>query len=252
MTLAHHHDYPYRLRLVHGDYAEIALERRGRTVRIDPAGEVGADEIVVLTSSAPHRARATREAVRAGRRPTVVAAEAVRGWLAGEGAIEGAATPAEVDGVRIEGVPYAPPRPARPLSAFFRASIAGARPQLWRMSYPQLEPVALQITLPDGARLVHLDLALHAGADEAWVARLAEAWQGAEWLVVGCAWGEADAVATHVPRFGARRVLVAELINAERREMGLPTELVTPLRDRLHGAGIEAHVFATQTSFRFE
>ena len=47
-------------------------------------------------------------------------------------------------------------------------------------------------------------------------------------------------------------MLVTELINSERRELGLPTELVTPLRDRLHTAGIEAHVFATQASYRFE
>jgi hypothetical protein len=47
-------------------------------------------------------------------------------------------------------------------------------------------------------------------------------------------------------------VLVAELVNGERRELGLGTELVTPWRDQLVAAGVDAHVFATQTSFRFE
>jgi hypothetical protein len=249
---AYHHDYPYRLKLLHPDYAEIRVERKGRHLRVDPAGDVGPEDVVVLTSAAPHRARATREAVRAGKRPYVVATEAVRAWLAGEGDLDGAAFPAEVDGVRIEAIPYAPPKTAKPLSAFLRASVAGARPALWRMSYPQLEPVVIQLTLPDGARLVHLDLALHRGTDEAWVARVAEQWNGAEWLLVGCAWGEGDGVAKHVARFGAKRVLLAELVNAERREQGLPTELVTPLRDRLHAAGLEAHVFATQAGYRFE
>jgi hypothetical protein len=65
-------------------------------------------------------------------------------------------------------------------------------------------------------------------------------------------WGEGEALVRHVAAFGARRVLVAELTNAERREQGLPTALVTPIRDRLVAAGVEAHVFATQTSYRFE
>ena len=59
-------------------------------------------------------------------------------------------------------------------------------------------------------------------------------------------------VGSLVDRFGAKRVLVTELQNSERREVGLPTELVTPTRDKLVAAGIEAHVFATQASYRFE
>ena len=257
---AYHHDYPYRLRVQHPEYAEVRIERKGRFLRIDPSDPPTADEVVVLTSAAPHRARATVEALQAGVRLTVVATRPVLEWLGGLGTIEGSTFPATVDGVTIDALGYAPPRQARPLGHFLRASVAGARPaaSLRRLAeqvqvrYPTVEPQVLQLTFEDGARLLHLDLALHAGTDEAWIERVIARFGAPEWLVVGFAWGEGAAVVRHAGRFGARRVLVAELQNAERRELGLPTELVTPIRDQLVGQGLESHVFATQASYRFE
>jgi hypothetical protein len=84
------------------------------------------------------------------------------------------------------------------------------------------------------------------------VARAAARFGNAEWTVVGMAPGDGAAVVQWLPRFGPNRVLFAELVNGERRELGQPTELVTPWRDRLVAGGVETHVFATQTSFRFE
>ncbi len=255
---AFHHDYPYRLRIQHPEYAELRIERKGRFVRIDPSDAPTADEIVVLTSAAPHRSRATVEALQAGTRLTVVAAQPVLEWLGGIGAIDGAAFPREVDGLAFDAMPYAAPRQARPLAHFLRASVAGARPgsTLRRLAeqvrYPTPEPHVVQVTFEDGARLLHLDLALHAGTEESWIDRVVARFGAPEWLVVGFAWGEGAAVVRHAPRFGARRVLVTELQNSERRELGLPTELVTPVRDQLVSHGIEAHVFATQASYRFE
>lgn len=255
---AYHHDYPYRLRIQHPEYAELRIERKGRWLRIDPSDPPTGDEVVILTSTAPHRARATVEALQAGTKLTVVATQPVLDWLGGIGAIDGGAFPRTVDGVAVEAMPYTPPKQARPLSHFLRASVAGARPKstLKRIAeqvrYPTTEPQVLQLTFPDGSRLLHLDLALHAGTDEAWIERAVARFGGAEWLVAGVAWGEGEAVVKHVGRFAARRVLVTEMQNAERRELGLPTELVTPVRDALVGQGVEAHVFATQASYRFE
>lgn len=257
-SAAYHHDYPYRLRLLHPEYAEIRLERKGRFLRIDPAEAPEDDEIVVLTSAAPHRARATVEALQAGRRLSVIATRPVLDWLAGMGTIEASTFPHTVDGVAIDALGYSPPRLARPLAQVLRASVAGARPGgtfrrfAEHIRFPATEPQALELRLEDGGRLVHLDLALHAHTDPAWVERAAARFQGADWLLVGVPWNEGDALVRHLPRFGAKRVLVTELQNSERREVGLPTELVTPTRDKLVAAGIEAHVFATQASYRFE
>ncbi|MDP2308330.1 MAG: hypothetical protein Q8P18_20085 [Pseudomonadota bacterium] len=253
-----HHDYPYRLRIQHPDYAEIRLERKGRFLRIDPVEAPAEDEVVVLTSSAPHRARGTVEALQAGRRLTIVASTSVLEWLGGLGTVDAHPFPATVDGVTIDAMAYTAPSIARPLSSFLRASVAGARAggALKRIAeqvrFPAPEPHVIEVKLEDGGRLVHLDLALHKGTDPAWLERAAARFGGAEWLLVGIPWGEGEAVVRQVGRFGAKRVLLTELQNAERREMGLPTELVTPWRDKLLESGTETHVFATQASYRFE
>jgi hypothetical protein len=253
-----HHDYPYRLRIQHPDSAEIRIERKGRFIHVDPVEALGDDDIVVLTSPAPHRARATVEALREGRRLTVVAAPPVLEWLARAGTLDALTFPAVVDGVTIDGMGYAAPTQARPLAHFLRASVVGARPAATFRRFaeqaraPMAEPHIVSFTFEDGARLLHLDLALHRGTDVDWVDRAVERFGGPEWLLAGFAWGEGEGVLTHVGRFAARRVLVTELVNTERREMGLPTELVTPVRDRLAAQGVEAHVFATQASYRFE
>ena len=185
MTQAYHHDYPYRLRLQHPDAAELRIERKGRFFRIDPADAPSDDDVVILTS-AP-RARATAEAIRDGRKPTLVAVQALVDALG-----LGTAPPTEVDGVRIDALPYTAPRVARPLSHFVRASVRGARPgaTLRRLAeqtrLPTVDPVVLQLTFEDGARLLHLDLSLHAGTTEAWMDRAVAFGGNAEWMIVGC------------------------------------------------------------------
>lgn len=215
--------------------------------------------MVVLTGSSPTRIRGTVAALRAGRALTVVAGDELFTWLGSQGRVEGGATPRTIDGVGFDGMLYAPATPrAGPSLHFLQARVAAANPRatLRRLADqvrgPGGEPSIVQLTFPDGARLVHLDLSLHAQTDEAWLSRAAARFGNAEWTVVGMAYGEGASVARLLPRFGPNRVLFAELANGERRELGLPTELVTPWRDRLVSAGVETHVFATQTSFRFE
>ncbi len=255
-TQKYHHDYPYRLRLQHPDFAELRIERRGRWFRIDAAELPEESEVVVLTAPSTTRVRATLAALRAGRRLSVVAPEPLATWIAGQGAVD--LVGPVVDGLTVRFIPYTAPRVGVPMAHMARATIAGARPlaALRRVAeqrrLPAGGPHAVEITFEDGARLLHLDLALHAATPSAWVDEVLAAHGSPEWLVVGLPWGETDAVARLAPRFGAKRVLVTELVNGERRELGLPTELVTPLRDRLHAGGVEAHVFATQTSYRFE
>ena len=253
-----HHDYPYRLKLVHPDGAELRLERKGRWFRIDPAEAPAPNEVVVLTGSSPERVSVTAQALRDGASLTIVAAEPLLAFLKGIGSVEGYPFPSTVDGVPIDALPYVPVRGVKPLSSFWMGSIRRPRPGnalrhlMERARLPEVEPCVLQFTFEDGARLVHLDLSLHRETAETWVDAAVARFGNPEWLVVGCPYGEAESVARHVARFAAKRVLVAEIINTSRRALGLPTELVTPLRDHLVTAGVEAHVFGTQTSFRFE
>lgn len=253
------HDYPYRLRVEHPERAELRLWRAGRPVVFDPATPPPDDAVVVLTGPAPDRLRGTAEAVEAGRRPTVLASEGVHAWLGRLGALEGGSGPTTVDGVRFEPRPYAPPPPAMgPLGRQLLARVGAIRPGAGlralreRARAPEDAPLAWRLTFPDGSALLHLDLALHRGTPEAWVDEAATAWAGAEWLLLGAGYGEGDGVERWVGRFGAKRVLLCDLVNGERRALGLPVELVTPLRDRLVAQGLEAHVFATEASYRFE
>lgn len=216
-------------------------------------------DIVVLTGATPARIRGTVEALRKGRTLTVVAPDELFSWLGDQGRVTGGSAPRAVDDVRFDGMLYAPPAPrAGPALHFLQARVAAANPRatLRRLADqvrgPHGEPWIVELTFPDGARLLHLDLSLHAHTDEAWLARAAARFGNAEWTVVGMGYGEGPAVVRNLPRFGPNRVLFAELSNGERRELGLPTELVTPWRDRLVASGVETHVFATQTSFRFE
>jgi hypothetical protein len=260
-TALYHHDYPYRLKLQHPALSELRVERKGRWVVIDPAEAPDPTNIVVLTSAAPHRARAVVQALREGVRLTVVASREVLAWVRTLGDVDGHAGRASIDGVEVVLHAAVAPTEDRPHGALARAAAGFARVRAGGAlrsadvapdSFPDAGASIVQLTFPDGSRLVHLDVALHTGTPTEWVADAAGRFGGSEWLVVGQAWGQGEAVARQVGAFGAKRVLVTELVNGARRELGLPTELVTPLRDRLVASGVEAHVFATQTSFRFE
>lgn len=253
------YDYPYRLRIEHPERADVRLFRAGRTIVFDPAAPLPDGAIVVLTGPAPDRVRGVAEAVAAGRRPTVLAAQELLDWLAPLGPVDGVTAPCELDGVRFEALPYAPPPPsAGPLARNLVASLGALRPAATlrhlreRARLPGGQPLVWHLTFPDRSRLLHLDLALHRGVTGEFVERAATAWGAPEWILVGSAWGEGDGVVQWLGRFGKARVLLLDLVNGERRAVGLPTELVTPLRDRLIAQGIDAHVFATEAGYRFE
>lgn len=253
-----HYDYPYRLKLTHPEMAELRLERKGRTILFDPVSQPTADDIVVLTGPNPTRLTGTLAAIRAGVKPTIVAPEPLFDWLGTMGAVNGGGPGRMIDDVKIDALNYPALASARPLGHFLQASLHAARPRATlrrfaqQVRLPACDPQVVELSFPDGTRLVHLDLSLNGATDEPWVTRAASRFGNANWTLVGASYGESAAVATWLPRFGVNRVLVVELTNGERRELGLPTELVTPLRDRLVTAGIEAHVFATQASYRFE
>lgn len=204
-----------------------------------------AEDIVVVTG--PTRVRGILAALDAGVRPTVVAPEPVFDWLVRHGVNDGGPVPRSIDGVGFDAMNYAPAH------ARVTDRLRGAMRRLReRERPPACEPQILELTFPDHLRLVHLDLSLHAGVDEAWVTRAAARFGNPDLLLLGLPHGEGSAVLRLLPRFGPNRVLLAEMTNDERREAGLPTELVTPTRDELVRHGLDVHVFATQASFRFE
>ena len=105
-----HYDFPFRLRLVHRENAQISLERKGRWILIDPVERPNPDHIVLLTGPGLDRLKGCWEAAKAGVKPTVVAPDGVIDWLTEAGTVEGGPAPRTVDGVKFECLSYAPLR----------------------------------------------------------------------------------------------------------------------------------------------
>ena len=242
---------------MHGEGSEFALERKGRRVMIDPLGPPTAADIVVLTGATAWRVRGTLAALKAGVALTVVAQPALEAYLSRHGTVIGGGS-REVEGLSVRLTHYAPTAQTRPREHLLKATVAAVRPAaaLRRLAesaqLPGVQPSIIQLTFPDGSRLLHLDLSLHGGTPEAWLTMVAAEQGNADWTLAGIAYGEGAAFVQRISRVGGNRLLLAEITNGERRDLGLPTELVTPWRDRLHAAGLETHVFATRTSVRFE
>lgn len=253
-----HYDRGFRIRIEHGERAELRIVRDGRTIVIDPEQPIEPGDVVVLTGPGPDRIRATAAAVREGKCPTVVASEDILVWLQAIGPIDANTAPCTIDGVAFAAMPYTPPPFVRPPAREMVGALGALKPTAAlralreRSKLPTGAPFVWQLTLPDGGRLLHLDLALHRNTEASWVEKAVAAFGKPEWLILGSQYGETDGVVQWLGHFEGKRVMVAELVNGERRALGLPIELVTPLRDRLCEAGTHAHVFATQTSFRYE
>lgn len=247
-----HYDYPYRLRILHQGTAELRIEKKGRWILIDPLERPTTDNIVVLTGATADRVKGTWEAAKAGVKPTVVASEPVLEWLKEAGPVEGLVAPQELDGVRFESLAYTGPRGAS-VGEFLRMGPATAVRQLTsRARLPSAASQILCLQFEDGSRMLHLDLSLHRDTPSDWLEQAISRFRGADWVIAGCPHGEADAVVQLLPRFAPKKVLLTELVNTERKRLGLATELVTPTRDRLLGIGLETHVFAPHASYRFE
>lgn len=252
--------FPYRLRIEHEGQLSLRLERPGGTLRFDPCGPVDDGDVVVLTWAWPEHLMAAADALAAGRRPLVVAPAPVRAWLAARGAPASCLPegPVEVGGLRIQQWPYTPIPWVTPPEAIHKLRSAVLRPDRafrrlrTRAGLPRSAPQISRVDLPDGAHLLHLNLALHGGTDPGWLAEVATRHGGARWLLLGCDFHEDQAVFEQVARFSAAQVLLVDLLGDVRRELGMPTGLLTPLCDRLRDAGVDAYVLASRVSYRFE
>jgi hypothetical protein len=65
-------------------------------------------------------------------------------------------------------------------------------------------------------------------------------------------YGEETPFLAQVGRLDAKRILVADLLGSIRRSNGLPSSLLTPIVDRAQALGLDAYVFATKVTMRFE
>ena len=227
--------FSWRLRLVHEGNAGIVLERSGRRIRFDPVAPLEHDDVVILTGAdpfAPERSVGFHTVVRGH----------------GRGEVD-----TEIDGVRFEGLSFEPVSrdggirrwvsAARQPSEAARRWLARRRPDvatIWRL------------TFENGEQLVHLGGAFHGGTDVGWAADVVTRFGQPKWLIASAPFGHAATAESRLPAMAAEHVLLADLDGDLRRAAGRPTELVTPLADRLEAAGLPVMVFVPGSSIRFE
>ena len=251
-------DFPWRLRIEHEGLVSLRMERRGRTLRFNPMNPPDPNDIVILTGTWPEHLEATAAMVGAGHCPTVIAPQAVLDWLKTRGDLNGHSEDVEIDGLRIETRSYTPlplmegAEAVRKVTSALRRPDRAVRRLARRAAMPKAEPRAVRIHFEDGATLVHMGLALHGGCPDPWLADISESWGGAEWLVTGVDFGEEVPFLAQVGRLNAQRVLVVDLLGSIRRRNGLPSGLITPVVDQAQELGLDAYVFATKVTMRFE
>ncbi|HCH65171.1 MAG TPA: hypothetical protein DFR83_20370, partial [Deltaproteobacteria bacterium] len=247
-----------RLRIEHEGALSLRMDRRGRPIRFDPISTPSADAIVILTGAWPEQLVATRDAVRAGQSPTVVAPPPIIDWLSSQGAVRTVPTATEIDGLTVEQRAFSPIPYATPLETVFKLQSALRRPDraarrlVQRVEMPRCAPMVTRVRFPDGNHLVHASLCLHDGTPDAWFAKLVADWARPEWLLLGVDFGQGDAAIARAGDFNARHILVTDLLSDLRRSLGLPTELLTPVRDNMLNRGLAADVFVSGAGLRYE
>lgn len=265
--------FPWVLRLEHEGFASVRLERAGRHFRFDPvtpsetwaalgetpnARALHGDDVVVLTMCEHERLAGTAHALRDAIRPTVVAQPEVLDWLAQFGVVEGGPAPLVLDGVRVEALPFEPIAYAEGMEIAWKALSTvsdlrrSARRFVNRVRLPRAKPLVVELTLPDGRRFVHLNVSVHNDTPDSWLAEAAERFRGADWAMVGVDYGHEQGFLDRIGRFDVKKLLVTDLVSDVRRSMGMPTTVLTPLVDALRERGMDAYVFASRSSFRFE
>jgi hypothetical protein len=244
--------FPWKLRLQHLGGAGVKVEHPEGILVFDPGEVPDEGAVVVLTRSDALAVRGTLEAVRAGRRPRVIADERMLHWLSRQGAISGDVIPLNVDGMALAALTYVESEgPLQRAVRAVRSPAAALRRARIGFGMPSTPAFAVEVTFPSGARLVHLGRALHDKTDQGWIDRAAKRFAGVDWLIAGVEPGAHDAYQRHVVVFSATRTLVGDLVSDPRGAFK-PAKPVTPIVDRLMADAREAYVFSNEASLRFE
>jgi len=249
---------PWKMRLSHHGFAHLQLDWRGQILHFDPVYPPNDDEIVVLTWNWMSRLKGVVAAIQAGRRLHVVAPPEALDWLSRYGAFEGYVLDAQLNGVSISLFPYAPLSSGEAHGDWSRLKSVVKRPQraigrLWeRFEAPDFSPMIAHLEFPSGARLLHMNLSINELTEIVWIKKMIEKFRGCDWLISGCDYQHDGAIIRHLPDFAPKHLLLADLIGDFRKGMGLPTQILTPVVDKLSNKGLSAHVFVSQASYRFD
>jgi|GEM_PF-3063967 len=264
-------NYPWLLKLVHEGGSTIRVEREGGFFCFNPNRSF--QGISVVIDQDVKSLAGVRETISLGTRPKVVCNVETANVLQGHGSLDHQDISTPIDGIEIKIMNYNPCAPkvikfpsiANPATAprrakhnVMRITEALSHPSkavknLMKKEPNQLIPPSIvELKLPTGERLLHLNLSLHSSASVSWVKSAQEQFSGADWVVFGTDWNQESGLLSHLKGFKGKRYIFADLVNDSRREQGLPINTMTPVADLLVDQGLEVHLFPPQASLRFE
>lgn len=250
-------EYPWRLKLVHEGHRFIRVERRGRFFAFEP--NQAFHEVGVILGSSEERLRGVK-ATSANGVGEIVVSDGLQDTVSQMTGMAVHTCPAEVDGCKFEAMSYVPhSQPDRKTGVLrmrraFKSPQKAAKRILDGGSVPEgvEESAIVQMTLPDGGRLLHLDLCLHEEISLEWIKEAQTRFKGADWLICGVEYGQDQAVLEHLEGFEGGINLITDLVNEERSDQGLAFNILTPTVDELVDKGLTAYPFPPLSSFRFE
>ena len=117
---------------------------------------------------------------------------------------------------------------------------------------PYCDPHIAEICFPSGARMVHLNTALHNTTLPHKLTEWHNAFGNPEWTLSGVDVGHHDNWYGQIKQFTDGPILLCDLLGDSRRQNGLSTPLLTPIVDAAVTKNINAFVFATFASYRYD
>lgn len=253
----------WKLRIEHQGYCHLWLNWSQGNIHFDPTDDIETGDLVILLASAPERINDTAKAISEGKKPVVVAAQEIIDWLRSFGDFQGHADKGTYKNISISLTPYEPfpawvwPEGLERLRAGIRHPRSALKKILSKQSMPKSMPRVAHLTFPSGATLVHANLSLHRLQQKSWLQSYAQQCTSIDWLIAGVDYKQISSFTQNLSFFDSPLILVTDLLSDSRKEVGLPTQWLTPFVDSLLDYFREnntkqlAFVFAPHASFRF-
>ena len=253
----------WKLRIEHQGYCHLWLSWAQGNIHFDPIKNIETEDLVILLAPDPSRINDTAQAISEGKKPVVVASQEIIDWLRSFGEFQGYADKGTYKDISISLTPYEPfpawvwPEGVERIRAGIRHPRSAFKKILAKHSMPKSMPRVAQLTFPSGAKLVHANLALHRLQQESWFQSYTQQCTSIDWLIAGVDHKQISAFTQNLSFFDSPLILVTDLLSDSRKEVGLPTQWLTPVVDSLLDNFREndtkqlAFVFAPHASFRF-
>ena len=248
---------PWQMRLEHKGHSHIELNWQKGNLHWNPKKCVKNGDIIIVLGTWPEQLQGAIESIQNAVECHIVAMPKILEWLQQFGTFQGSSH-LQIEGLDIaleayQGIAdWTAKESIRKGMAGIRKPVTVLKRVLQKRDFPKSDPCIAWVTFPSGAKLLHLHLALHQNIDQTWLQTVREKAKKASWMMVGCDYEEEDMFLKEIINFDVPHILLMDLVGDYRRQVGLPTKLLTPLADKAIEKNCLVQIFATQVTFRFD